>query len=90
MASDELELGHSAALGRIRQRTPARLFVGRCGAAYRTATQLQLRAAQAAAADAVRTELELERDLGAGFLERYRIFEVQSAANNKSEYLRNP
>lgn len=90
MAADDLELLESAALRGIRERTPARLFVGRCGAAYRTATQLELRAAQAAAADAVRTELDLQRDLGATFIKRYGLFEVQTAARDKAEYLRNP
>jgi ethanolamine ammonia-lyase small subunit len=39
---------------KIRARTPARLLVGRAGAAYRTNTQLDLREAHAAARDAVR------------------------------------
>jgi len=40
-------------LERVRARTPARLLAGRTGGAYRTATQLQLRTAHAAARDAV-------------------------------------
>ena len=44
-------------LQRVRERTPARLLVGRAGAAYRTETQLALREAHAAARDAVRSEL---------------------------------
>jgi ethanolamine ammonia-lyase small subunit len=44
-------------LQRVRERTPARLLVGRKGAAYRTETQLALREAHAAARDAVRSEL---------------------------------
>jgi len=48
---------------RIRSRTPARLLVGRAGAAYRTNTQLDLREAHAAARDAVRDELDLETTL---------------------------
>lgn len=90
MAANELELFESTALRRIRERTPARLFVGRCGAAYRTRTQLELRAAQAAAADAVRAELDVERDLGRAIMDRYGLFEVETAARDKAEYLRNP
>ena len=45
---------------KIRARTPARLLVGRAGAAYRTDTQLDLREAHAAARDAVRAELDLQ------------------------------
>lgn len=90
MAADDLELAGSAVLQKIRARTPARLFVGRSGAAYRTATQLDLRAAQAAAADAVRTELDSVRDLGAAVIAQHQLFEVQTAACDKAEYLRNP
>ena len=46
------------ALRRIRERTPARILVGRAGAAYRTSTQMDLREAHAAARDAVRAEFE--------------------------------
>ncbi len=46
---------------KIRARTPARLLVGRVGAAYLTRTQMDLRDAHAAARDAVRTELDLGR-----------------------------
>jgi ethanolamine ammonia-lyase small subunit len=90
MANSEIDLAHSSALAKVRQRTPARLFVGRSGAAYRTATQLQLRAAHAAAADAVRNELDLERDLGAALIQQFELFAVQTAARDKAEYLRNP
>src|SRR5437016_5297271 len=48
----------------IRARTPARVLVGRAGPSYRTATQLELRQDHAAAVDAVRAEIDLERDLG--------------------------
>lgn len=46
---------------KIRVRTPARLLVGRAGAAYRTSTQLDLGEAHAAARDAVRAELDANR-----------------------------
>lgn len=78
------------ALEAIRRRTPARLFVGRAGAAYRTQTQLELRAAHAAAGDAVHAEMKLERDLTREILERFSLFEVQTAARDKAEYIRIP
>ena len=52
---------------KIRARTPARLLAGRSGAGYRTATQLDLREAHAAARDAVRAELETDQVLARSF-----------------------
>jgi ethanolamine ammonia-lyase small subunit len=77
-------------LEKIRTRTPARLFQGRVGSAYRTSTQLDLRQAHAAAQDAVRAELNLEIQFGAEFIKRWRVFEVCSKANSKEEYLLQP
>ena len=74
---------------RIQERTPARLLKGRAGAAYRTATQIELREAHAAARDAVRAELDIA-DLGSGFAERWKLFEVSTQAHNKDEYLLRP
>lgn len=75
---------------RIRARTPARVLAGRAGAGYRTATQLELRQAHAAARDAVRTELDLERDFGAEFVQTWKLFEVTTQAQSKDEYLLRP
>lgn len=75
---------------KIHARTPARLLAGRAGAAYRTATQIELRGAHAAARDAVRAELDLEKAFGADFVERWRLFEVCTAASGKDEYLLRP
>jgi ethanolamine ammonia-lyase small subunit len=75
---------------KIRARTPARVLAGRTGAAYRTATQLQLRQDHAAARDAVRAEFELQRDLGSEFVERWKLFCVSTMAVSKDEYLRRP
>src|SRR6476646_11113724 len=58
---------------KIRARTPARVLADRIGAAYRTATQLQLRHDHAAAREAVRAELDLERDLGAEFVRHWNL-----------------
>lgn len=71
-------------------RTPARVLVGRAGPAYRTATLLSLRRDHAAAVDAVHEELEPERDFGAAFVERWRLFSLSSRTAAKSEYLLRP
>lgn len=78
------------AVERLRARTPARLLTGRAGAAYRTATQLELREAHAAARDAVRSEFALLSAFGAEFIERWRLFEVRTRARSKDEYLLRP
>lgn len=75
---------------KIRARTPARVLVERAGAAYKTGTQLELREAHAAARDAVRTEFNLERDLGTDFVRRWKLFAVSTLAANKDEYLLRP
>jgi ethanolamine ammonia-lyase small subunit len=75
---------------RIRERTPARLLVGRSGASYRTATQLQLRRAHADAVDAVHAQLDLDATLGKEFVRRWNLFEVSTHAASKSEYLLRP
>jgi ethanolamine ammonia-lyase small subunit len=75
---------------KIRARTPARVLADRTGAAYLTATQLQLRHDHAAARDAVRAEFELKRDLGSEFVERWKLFSVSTMAASKEEYLRRP
>jgi ethanolamine ammonia-lyase small subunit len=81
--------GWSGIVRQIRNRTPARLLEGRVGAAYRTNTQLELRQAHAAARDAVRAELDLEK-FGADFIKRWGLFEVCTEANSKDEYLLQP
>jgi ethanolamine ammonia-lyase small subunit len=77
-------------LKKLRAQTPARLLVGRSGAAYRTSTQLELREAHAAARDAVRAELNLLTDLGEDFVKKWNLFEVSSQAASKDEYLLRP
>jgi ethanolamine ammonia-lyase small subunit len=74
----------------VHERTPARLLVGRAGQAYTSATQLQLRADHAAARDAVWREFDLLRDLGEELTTKWHLFEVQTLARSKSEYLLNP
>src|ERR1700680_4431733 len=74
-------------LRKIRERTPARILVGRAGAAYRTSTQMELREAHAAARDAVHAELNLESALGSEFVKQWGLFEVCTEAASKDEYL---
>src|ERR1700737_4474031 len=75
---------------RIRMHTPARLLVGRAGAAYRTETQLQLREDHAKARDAVRAELDLKIAFNSEFIEKWKLFEVSTRASTKLEYLARP
>ena len=78
------------ALRKIRERTPARILVGRAGAAYRTSTQLELREAHAAARDAVRAEMDLETVFRDAFIKEWKLFEICTEARSKEEYLLQP
>jgi ethanolamine ammonia-lyase small subunit len=82
--------GLSDIVRKVRARTPARLLVGRVGAAYRTGTQLDLREAHAAARDAVRGELQLEKIFGRTFVKRWGLFDIRTKASSKDEYLLRP
>ncbi len=75
---------------KIRARTPARLLAGRSGAAYRTATQIDLREAHAAARDAVREEFDPATAFGAAFMQQWNLFEVPTRADTKDQYLLRP
>src|SRR5438067_12293614 len=86
--SGSIRQSPEAVLDALAQRTPARVFVGRSGAGYRTATELELRRAHAAAADAVRSEMNLIGDLGE-LVRQFGIFEVATEANTKVEYIAN-
>lgn len=88
--AEDLQKQWPQVVEKIRERTPARILVGRAGAGYRTATQMDLRQAHAAAADAVRTELELAGNFSADFVQRWKLFEVSTCATSKSEYLLRP
>ena len=90
MAEKSIERTWPEIVNRIRARTPARVLVDRAGAGYRTPTQLELRAAHAAARDAVRTELDMARDLGPELVRDWRLFEVATRAGSKDEYLLRP
>jgi ethanolamine ammonia-lyase small subunit len=74
----------------LRTTTPARVFVGRHGPALPTHSQLGLRLDHAVARDAVHEELDLVRDFSKEFIEAWQLFEVQSQATSKLEYLMQP
>lgn len=82
--------GLSELVKKVRARTPARLLAGRSGAAYRTATQLNLREDHAAARDAVRAEFDFSSTFGEDFRQKWNLFEVRSQAADKDEYLLHP
>jgi ethanolamine ammonia-lyase small subunit len=74
----------------VRERTPARILVGRAGPSYRTATQLELRQDHAAALDAVHAEVDLEKDFGRELVDRWQMFEVSTRVGTKTEFLLRP
>ncbi len=58
---------------KIRERTPARIFVER-GTSYTTRMEQELRAAHAGAVDAVWSEFELHKDLPPDFVAQWELF----------------
>jgi ethanolamine ammonia-lyase small subunit len=70
--------------------TPARVLVGRSGPAYRTATWLKLREDHAAARDAVQNEMNLLSDFGSDRISGFHLFNAQTLATSKAEFLRRP
>jgi ethanolamine ammonia-lyase small subunit len=74
----------------IQARTPARILVGRVGAAYHSRTQLELRQDHAAAVDAVHAELDVDRDFPRELVENQKLFAAQTCARSKAEFLRHP
>ena len=68
----------------LKQRTPARLGMGRAGARYKTLTMLRFRADHAAAQDAVFSQLP--EDFG----EKNGLIPVQTRCKDKDEYLTRP
>jgi len=88
--TDDLVQSWPEIIRTIRARTPARVLAGRAGSSYRTASQLELREAHAAAADAVQNELELTSTLGTRFCETWKLFEVSTLATSKAEFLLRP
>lgn len=73
-----------------RARTPARIFTGGDKSAYETKAWLSLRQDHASAVDAVWRELDLAADFDPDFVQSRGLFEVQTQAVNKREYLLRP
>jgi len=73
----------------IRRRTPARIFVHR-GTAYSTRMELELRGAHACAVDAVWRDFDLEKDLPQELVAHWKLFQVSSRAESKSQFLLRP
>lgn len=69
---------------RLKQRTPARLGMGRCGPRYKTLTQLRFRADHAAAQDAVFSQVPED------FAAKQGMTEVSTRCRDKEEYLTRP
>lgn len=74
----------------VRQRTPARILIGRAGPAYRTHTQLALRRDHAAALDAVQADIDLGRDFAPELVKRWGLFMVTTCVESKTDYLLRP
>lgn len=80
----ELDARSRDLLELIRERTPARVIVERFGGCYATRDLLSLRAAHAAARDAVTTECDFGAVLGPD------VLVVNTRAGDKQQYLLNP
>lgn len=70
--------------------TPARVFTGRAGSSYPTATLLSLRADHAVARDAVLARLDLDRPDLTDLVERYSFVAAETRAESRQQYLRRP
>ena len=70
---------------KIRARTVARIFVER-GASYTTQMELELRAADPSAVDAVWTEFDPQKDFRPDFISQWQLFQVSSQAESKSQF----
>lgn len=70
--------------------TPARLLLGRAGTAYRTSTQLQLRADHAFARDAIAATVDLDEPPMLDLVTAFGLFEVASEAADLVEHLARP
>ncbi len=73
-----------AAFSRMKEKTPARLGMGRCGPRYKTLTMLRFRADHAAAQDAVFSEIDTE------FAKKYDLLPTKTRCDSKEEYLTRP
>ena len=72
------------AFAKLKQKTPARLGMGRCGPRYKTLTMLRFRADHAAAQDAVFSEV------GTEFAKEHDLLPTKTRCSSKEEYLTRP
>ena len=72
------------AFRRLKERTPARLGMGRCGPRYRTLTMLRFRADHAAAQDAVFSQVPED------YAQKNGLVSLQTRCKDKDEYLTRP
>ena len=72
------------AFARMKEKTPARLGMGKCGPRYKTLTMLRFRADHAAAQDAVFSEVDTE------FAKKHDLLPTKTRCENKEEYLTRP
>lgn len=90
MSRELQQLPSDSLIQQVRARTPARILVPRAGTSYTVQTQLELRGDHAAALDAVRAELDIAKDFGSQFVNERKLFQVQSLATSKQQYLLRP
>ena len=69
---------------KLKEATPARIGVGRCGSRYRTETLIRFRADHAAAMDAVWNDVSEE------FLDKNNLFSIKTVIANKDEFITRP
>jgi len=69
---------------RLKEKTPARLGMGRCGARYKTLSMLRFRADHAAAQDAVFSQVPED------YAKAHDLLPVQTRCHDKDEYLTRP
>ena len=69
---------------RLKERTPARLGMGRCGPRYKTLSMLRFRADHAAARDAVFSQVPED------YAKEHDLLPVQTRCHDKDEYLTRP
>lgn len=74
----------------LRRHTPARIALGRCGAALPTSEVLKLATAHAQARDAVHVALDVEALRTELQVEGWASLQVRSRAASRDEYLRRP
>ncbi len=69
---------------KLKERTPARLGMGRCGPRYKTLSMLRFRADHAAAQDAVFSQVPEE------YADKHKLLPLQTCCRDKDEYLTRP